>query len=185
MRLTLYIFCFLVTTSYFSLASDARILEWDEMMPEGYMESLLDNIGNTNFSASDSFNFDDDTEEAQIAYDELRSALASAPIVPNLNNQLVKIAGFIVPLDFDFDTETFQNFLLVPYFGACIHTPPPPSNQIVYIVSKLALNQEWLDYAVWAKGVLSTESKDSQQGFAGYSMQDVTLEEYSEGDESK
>ena len=164
------------------LAKEPRILEWDEMMPEGYIESLLSNSFSS-FSATDTFSFDDDTEETQQAYDELRATLASAPIVPELDNKLVKIAGFIVPLDFDFDNETFNSFLLVPYFGACIHTPPPPSNQIVHITSKKALNQEWLDYAVWASGILSTKSIDSIQGFAGYSMQDVSLEEYTEEDE--
>ncbi|MFK7795611.1 MAG: DUF3299 domain-containing protein [Gammaproteobacteria bacterium] len=174
---------FFIITSNLALAGDARILEWDEMMPEGYVESLLKLNENSSFSASDSFSFDDDTEEAQNAYDELRTILASAPIVPELNNQLIKIAGFIVPLDFDFDTETFQNFLLVPFFGACIHTPPPPSNQIIHITSKTALKQEWLDYAVWASGELSIQSKDSLQGFAGYSMLDVALEEYTEEDD--
>ena len=110
----------------------------------------------------------------------MREMLNSAPIVPELNNQDVKIAGFIVPLDFDFDTETFQNFLLVPYFGACIHTPPPPSNQIVYVTAEKKLNQEWLDYAVWAIGMLSTQSKSNEYGIAGYSMQNVILEEYKE-----
>tara|TARA_R110002049_G_scaffold252264_2_gene427278 strand:- start:15432 stop:15986 length:555 start_codon:yes stop_codon:yes gene_type:complete len=180
--LSFLLFCLIASHSLF--ADAARILEWDEMMPEGFVESLLKLSENKGFSASDAFSFDDDTEEAQNAYDELRATLASAPIVPELNNQRVKIAGFIVPLDFDFDTETFQTFLLVPYFGACIHTPPPPSNQIVHVTSSSALKQEWLDYAVWATGLLSTQSKDSPQAFAGYSMQNVTLEEYSE-DESE
>jgi hypothetical protein len=165
------------------IAKDTRILEWDEMMPDGYVESLLKLSENSDFSATDAFSFDDDSEEAQNAYNELRANLASAPIVSELHNQQVKIAGFIVPLDFDFDTETFQSFLLVPYFGACIHTPPPPSNQIVHVSTKTPLNQEWLDYAVWVNGILSTKSKDSEQGYAGYSMQNVTLEEYSEEDE--
>lgn len=183
MKYLAYIFLFLLLPISNSLfAKEPRILEWDDMMPEGYVESLLNNTFN-NFSATDTFSFDDDTEEAQRAYDELRATLASAPIVPELENQFVKIAGFIVPLDFDFDNETFNSFLLVPYFGACIHTPPPPSNQIVHITSKEALNQEWLDYAVWASGILSTKSKDSIQGFAGYSMQDVSLQEYTEEDE--
>lgn len=178
---SLLLLCFIA--NHLVIANDARILEWDEMMPEGYVESLLKLSENTSFSASDAFSFDDETEEAQKAYDELRATLASAPIVPELNNQLVKIAGFVVPLDFDFDNETFQEFLLVPYFGACIHTPPPPSNQIVYVSSEKRLKQEWLDYAVWASGTLSTQSKDSLQGFAGYSMQGVALEEYSDEDE--
>lgn len=164
---------------------EPRILEWDDMMPPGYVESLLQSASENSFNISNVFSFDDNTEEAQNAYDELRAKLASAPIVPELDQQHVKIAGFIVPLDFDFDTETFQNFLLVPYFGACIHTPPPPSNQIVHVTSGEKLNQEWLDYAIWAKGTLSTQSKDSELGFAGYSMTDVTLEEYSEEDETE
>lgn len=166
----------------FVMASEPRILEWDEMMPEGYVESLL-NEEFSSFSASDAFNFDDNTEEAQQAYEELRAKLASAPIVPELNAQHVKIAGFIVPLDFDFDTETFQTFLLVPYFGACIHTPPPPSNQIVHITASKSLDQEWLDYAVWASGILNTKSIDSEMAFAAYSMQNVELEEYKEEDQ--
>ena len=178
--LPLYIWVIIYSAVF---ADDIRTLEWDEMMPEGYVESLLKLSDNTSFSVTDTFSFDDNTEEAKNAYEELRAIYASAPIIPELNNQRVKIAGFIVPLDFDFDTETFQNFLLVPYFGACIHTPPPPSNQIVYVTSNTALNQEWLDYAVWASGLLSTQSKDSQKGFAGYSMQEVTLEEYREEEE--
>ena len=164
------------------LAKEPRILEWDEMMPEGYLESLLE-TSFASFNKVDIFSFDDNTEEAQQAYEEMRTILESAPVVPDLENQLVKIAGFIVPLDFDFDSETFKTFLLVPYFGACIHTPPPPSNQIVHISSTKALDQEWLDYAVWASGVLNTKSKDSELAIAGYSMQDVSLEEYQEEDE--
>ncbi len=179
MKFHIFISLILLLISSALSAKEPRILEWDEMMPEGYVESLL-NSAAASFSATDTFSFDDSTEEAQQAYDELRTTLASAPIVPELNNQLVKIAGFIVPLDFDFDTETFSSFLLVPYFGACIHTPPPPSNQIVYVSSKQALNQEWLDYAVWASGKLSTKSKDSAQAFAAYSMTEVSLEEYTE-----
>ena len=166
--------------STITFASNARIVEWDELMPPGYLDSLMKLTDESNFSVSNIFSFDDNTEEAQQAYDELRAMLASAPIVPELNNQNIKIAGFVVPLDFDFDTETFQSFLLVPYFGACIHTPPPPSNQIVYVTADKKLNQEWLDYAVWVTGELSTQSKSNEYGIAGYSMSNASLEEYTE-----
>jgi len=176
----LLIFIFVMTFISFTLqASEPRILEWDEMMPEGYVESLL-NRDNSTFSATDTFSFDDSTEQAQKAYDELRAKLESSPIVPELNNQLVKLAGFIVPLNFDFDTETFDSFLLVPYFGACIHTPPPPSNQIVHVSLNKALDQEYLNFAVWVSGLLKTQSKDSELAYAAYSMTDVSVEEYKE-----
>ncbi len=51
-----------------------------------------------------------------------------------LDNQLVKLGGYLLPLDLSGKTVT--DFLLVPYFGACIHTPPPPQNQIIHAVSK-------------------------------------------------
>ena len=172
-----YLLLVFILTSV-ALASSPRVVDWDELMPPGYVESLNKLSEESSFGISDLFSFDDDTEEAQNAYEELRSLLNSAPIVPELNNQEVKIPGFVVPLDFDFVTETFQNFLLVPYFGACIHTPPPPSNQIVYVTAKEKLDQNWLDYAIWVSGILSTESKSNEYGIAGYSMENATLEEY-------
>jgi hypothetical protein len=179
--LTLYLFC----TVFFSstlLGSEPRELEWDELMPPGYVESIFNSTIN-NFSATDSFDFDDDTEEGIAAFEELRAQLSSAPIVPELNDQLIKIAGFIVPLDFDFEAETFSSFLLVPYFGACIHVPPPPSNQVIHIQSAKPLEQELLDYAVWVTGKLTTESVASEEAFAGYSIKNAELEIYEEEEE--
>lgn len=160
-------------------ALDPRELEWDQLMPPGYVESIFNSTIN-NFSATDSIDFDDDSEEGIAAYEELRTQLSSAPIVPELNNQLIKIAGFIVPLDFDFEAETFNNFLLVPYFGACIHVPPPPSNQVIHIQSAKPLDQELLDYAVWVTGELTTESVYSEEAYAGYSIKNAQLEIYEE-----
>jgi hypothetical protein len=52
-------------------------------------------------------------------------------VVPELNGQNVSIGGYVVPLDFD--ATTVKEFLLVPFVGACIHVPPPPANQIIYV----------------------------------------------------
>lgn len=165
--------------SHSAFAKDPRQVEWDDLMPDGFVESILESATNS-FSATDSFSFDDDSEEGIAAYEDLKTQLASAPIVPELNNEFVKIAGFVVPLDFDFESETFQDFLLVPYFGACIHVPPPPSNQIVHVRSEKPLNQEMLDYAVWVTGTLTTESVYSEEAYAGYSIKNAGLEIYEE-----
>lgn len=170
---------FLVLYSTGLLAKEPREIEWEELMPPGYVDSLFDSTIN-NFSATDSIDFDDDSEEGQAAYEELKSQLSSAPIVPELNNQLIKIPGFIVPLDFDFEWETFSTFLLVPYFGACIHVPPPPSNQVIHIQSDKPLDQDLLDYAVWVTGTLTTKTVHSEEASAGYSINDATLEIYEE-----
>ena len=56
--------------------------------------------------------------------------MVSTKIIEQLNGQLVRIPGFVVPVEFD--EESITEFFLVPYFGACIHSPPPP-NQIIYV----------------------------------------------------
>ena len=123
---------------------------------------------------------DDDSQEAQDAYEKLQASLRAAPIVPELNGEYVKLAGFVVPLEFDFENGTFNEFLLAPYFGACIHVPPPPSNQIVFVKSSEPLEQKWLENAVWVTGTMTTDSVNSEYGSAGYSMESVELEIYDE-----
>ena len=86
-----------------------------------------------------------------------------------LNGKLVKIPGFIVPLE-DYEEEGAE-FLLVPYFGACVHTPPPPPNQMVYVRMQggKKLKFGWWD-PVWMEGTLQIESYDSPYGAVGYQL---------------
>ena len=60
----------------------------------------------------------------------LNSAQSSSP-ARALDNKLVSVPGFMVPLEDDADQVT--EFILVPFAGACIHVPPPPPNQMVYV----------------------------------------------------
>jgi hypothetical protein len=60
----------------------------------------------------------------------LSSVQSSSP-ARDLNNKLVSIPGFMVPLEDDADQVT--EFILVPFAGACIHVPPPPPNQMIYV----------------------------------------------------
>ncbi|MBB4842665.1 hypothetical protein HNP55_001180 [Paucibacter oligotrophus] len=62
-----------------------------------------------------------------------KAARSLAPTRPELDGQVVKLRGYVVPLTMSWGG--MREFLLVPYAGACIHTPPPPSNQIVHIVA--------------------------------------------------
>ena len=86
-----------------------------------------------------------------------------------LNGKLVKIPGFIVPLE-DYEEEGAE-FLLVPYFGACVHTPPPPPNQMVYVRMQggKKLKFGWWD-PVWMEGTLQIENYDSPYGAVGYQL---------------
>ncbi|MDE2804108.1 MAG: DUF3299 domain-containing protein [Gemmatimonadota bacterium] len=86
-----------------------------------------------------------------------------------LDGKLVKIPGFTVPLE-DFASSATE-FLLVPYVGACIHTPPPPPNQLVYTKmdeGKRAKMDGW--NPVWVEGVLSIEMTESVYGYVGFTI---------------
>ena len=183
LHFSLVLTVFIICTNVSLLAKDARMLEWGDLAPEGYFESLEKKQTSMLDGIFDGLGFgneeeEDESEEAQSAYEKMQSELRAAPIVPELHGKYVKIPGYIVPLEFDFEEGTFSEFLLAPYFGACIHVPPPPSNQIVYVKSPNPLKQKWLDDAVWVTGTMTTDSVDSEYGFAGYSMNNVQLEVY-------
>ena len=86
-----------------------------------------------------------------------------------VDGKLVKIPGFIVPLE-DYEEEGAE-FLLVPYFGACVHTPPPPPNQMVYVRMQGGKKMKfgWWD-PVWMEGTLQIQSYDSPYGAVGYQL---------------
>jgi len=94
----------------------------------------------------------------------------AAPVVKALDGQAVKLPGYIVPLDVT-DEGRVTEFLLVPYFGACIHVPPPPSNQIVHVTSELGVLLDALYQPFWIEGPLKVEASSSELAEAGYQMQ--------------
>jgi hypothetical protein len=96
-----------------------------------------------------------------------------------LNGKVVKIPGFIVPLE-DYEEEAAE-FLLVPYFGACVHTPPPPPNQLVYVQMDNKKKQKvGLWDAVWMYGTLKIEYIESVYGPASYTLQGLRTAPYGE-----
>lgn len=103
---------------------------------------------------------------------------APAEVVSDLNGQVARIAGFIVPLDGD-DVDSVTEFFLVPYFGACIHVPPPPSNQIIFVRLREPYElAEKLSNPYWIEGTLHVENVDAGIGVAGYTMKVRTIEPY-------
>ena len=67
----------------------------------------------------------------------------------------MRLGGYVVPLDFDGSKVT--GFLLVPYMGACIHVPPPPPNQIVYVHTKEPIEIDEIFEAVYATGTFEAD----------------------------
>ncbi|MGH8434127.1 MAG: DUF3299 domain-containing protein [Pseudomonas sp.] len=93
----------------------------------------------------------------------------AAPVVKALDGQEVKLPGYIVPLDVTEEGRVTE-FLLAPYFGACIHVPPPPSNQIVHVTSELGVLMDALYQPFWIEGPLKVQASSSELAEAGYQM---------------
>ena len=90
----------------------------------------------------------------------------------------VRIPGFIAPLNYADDTIT--EFLLVPYFGACIHVPPPPVNQTVMVTTAEGhgINIRDSSKPFWVMGKIVTEGTTTELAAAGYSIQEAIIEPY-------
>ena len=55
---------------------------------------------------------------------------------------MVALPGFVLPLEYE--GKKVAEFLLVARVGACIHTPPPPPNQIVHVVAETPFESKGL-----------------------------------------
>jgi hypothetical protein len=147
-----------------SYAEPAQELEWDAMIPEDYRpDKIMGQFGDIN-------ELEDDDPRAQQIMDQLQEAWNAAPVVESLDGKRVKLPGFVVPIEGD--GKKLSEFLLVPYYGACIHVPPPPANQTVYVkvLKADAKIREAFD-TVWVTGILSAKSFDSDLATAGYQLE--------------
>ena len=91
-----------------------------------------------------------------------------APVVQGLDGKRVHIGGYVVPLDFD--ATRVKEFLLVPFVGACIHVPPPPANQIVYVKAEQGFDVKGTFDPVWVTGTLKVTPAFTGLAEAGYSL---------------
>lgn len=120
----------------------------------------------------------DSDPRVQSMYERMRKVWDEAPTVSSLAGRAMKIPGYVVPLESG--PAGLREFLLVPYFGACIHIPPPPANQIIHVhVDKPVKGFKTMS-AVWVSGTLGLERSDSDMGVSGYSMKAVRIEKYEE-----
>jgi hypothetical protein len=97
-----------------------------------------------------------------------RASADPAPVVEALGGKRVHIGGYIVPLDFDATRVT--DFLLVPFVGACIHVPPPPANQIIYVKVAQGFDVQGTFDPVWVTGTLNVTPTYTGLAEAGYTL---------------
>ena len=159
-------FIYLIFFSIFSLhahATDYKEINWDDLIPEAELEimkQLSSLLTNPHQPLDPNADIRDDINSAmdQIEDPDIQGVMNSINVRPELNNQVVSIPGFIVPVETN-DENAITEFFLVPYFGACIHVPPPPPNQIIYVRYNKGLQVEgiWMPFEI--KGTLSQSDK--------------------------
>lgn len=153
-----------------------ELIDWEDLVPPGFSTNdIFDRY------ADRLLDLPDGSPEADVIYAEMQAEYDSADVVNDeLDGAKVNLAGFVAPLNFEDDIVT--EFLLVPYFGACIHVPAPPSNQTV-LVSVDKANGLTFDEsfgAVWVAGTLTASSATTDLATASYTMSDATSGVYDE-----
>lgn len=149
-----------------SAAAAPRTLDWVDLLPESQRGAY-------------------DPAPPAPSHDYLlgeSSALAAAQVLDfevneALAGQVVRIPGFIVPLELD-EQGLVTEFFLVPWFGACIHVPPPPANQMVYVRMAKGIRLDSMYSAYWITGKMTTDSRRTSLGAAAYTLAGTSAEEY-------
>ena len=150
-------------------AGKAREISWDDLLPPNWnpakaLEGLkLDQLS-------------DEDPRAMEALDTLKRMWNNAPANPAIAGKPIRIPGFMVPLEYG--KKELKEFLLVPYFGACIHVPPPPANQIIHVVPDKPVKMKTYMDAVWIEGALELALSRTEMGDAGYRMRAARVEPY-------
>ncbi|NOH80983.1 DUF3299 domain-containing protein [Vibrio sp. RE86] len=153
------LFLTLITFSFSTQADDTLQLEWLDLIPENE-RNQFDAIGMPAIDHSGG-----SMEQSMVG-----------GVRPELNGSKVKIPGFVIPLEGDENMVT--EFLLVPYFGACIHVPPPPPNQIIYVKFPEGAPIQQLWDVIYLVGTLKTETISHELAQTAYVIEGTEILEY-------
>lgn len=179
-----------IATSQTDQSNEILVLSWEDLMPEGEEERLTEmyaefyfGLQKDSYSAAvtqdlepgEDINFTDTIAEGS-AEDSMKQ-IGTFNVVPELNGKRVRLPGYVVPLDYRADSK-HKNFLLVPYFGACLHTPPPPPNQIVSVSAAEPVEISSIYNPVWIEGELITGKYSTDLADSAYELELTKLEPY-------
>ena len=137
--------------SVHSASADVRELKWNDLKPSDWMAPVVRDPM-----------FYEQNPDMQVQTN------LDAPVIPELDGERVKIPGYVVQLEGD--DRRVTEFLLVPYFGACIHVPPPPPNQIIHVSFPEGVPYPVTYDAVWVTGTMKVEHRDSDLALVGYQL---------------
>lgn len=152
------ILCFVVY-GYWKMIRAADVAASTQIIFEIPSETSASKTGGSNF-------------QTEITWDDLKGldylTGSISERVTDLNSQIVRIPGFMVPLTDNL--EYFSEFLIVPGSMACIHAPPPPPNQMLYVKATKNIPLGLVGYPFWFEGELHINPVKSTYGLVTYSL---------------
>lgn len=157
---------------YQNIPQEYQKIQWRDLISQDDIqpEALFANMNLNAISDSDPM--------AQEMLQDILAEWANAPVNERLNDLDVNISGYIVPLDW-VDDRSLNEFLLVPYFGACIHSPPPPANQIIYVKMDEPLKGVRSMEEISISGKLIIQRNDAAaMGVSGYTILPDEIKRY-------
>lgn len=141
---------------------------WEELIPAGEEERLV------------AFYKAQAAKVSQIeegGAGDVATQIGSFNTVAAFDGQRVRLPGYTVPFEYSVDAEITE-FLLVPYYGACLHAPPPPPNQTIYVSTARPIKLADLAQAVWIEGTLRATKQETALADAAYTIEMDVMETY-------
>lgn len=151
----------LVLSSRIARAETFVDLDWSDLLPEGetaippVIQSLIDH----------------DAPPSLISQQP-----ASGGVRTDWNGQIVRLPGYVVPIEYSGTGVTA--FILVPFVGACVHVPPPPANQLVFVTTQKPFESKGLFEAVNVIGMFGTASMTTQLAQIAYALSADSIEPF-------
>lgn len=175
--------------------SETVEITWEQLMPDGEEDRLTElytsyyeavekamsaqaEAAGAGGSSSDAVNTNDLVASiAEGSASDTMEQIGTYNVVDELDGKSVRLPGYVVPFDFSAQSA-YDEFLLVPYFGACLHSPPPPPNQIVFVKASPAARITDIYEPVWVEGILKTGKFTSDLANSAYELALEKVEVY-------
>ena len=146
---------------------------WNDLLPEGYQPEQIMAKYQAEIQATA-----EGSPEERVLYKKVMAEFNNAGVNESLNGKQVRIPGFVAPLDTNGDMV--GDFLLVPYYGSCIHSPPPPAHQTVMVNpgkdKSVSLNDIYRP--VWVIGEIEVDQIETDLATAGYQIKNAKVVPY-------
>lgn len=162
-----------LTCELVAKSSSYEEIEWIQLMPKDDLDALLnppeylydieDGSEQDTLDSLDAKPFENEQDK------RYQQALSSVRVIESYNNKKIRVPGFIVPLESE-EGKHISEFFVVPYFGACLHMPPPPPNQIIYVKFEQGVELQSLYDAFWFEGKITINTVENELGTSAYEL---------------